>query len=556
MLKYLHVKNLALIRETEVEFHDGLNILSGETGAGKSLIIGSVNLALGKRADSSIISKGAEYALVELVFEIKDEAALEALAALDIFPEDGQIIISRKIYEGRSVCKINGETVNTSTAKSCAEYLIDIHGQHDHQSLLYSKNHLVLLDKYASDEIGNKLEAVASKYREYSDIKKKLNAESVDDKEKNRDISILEHEVSEIEGAKLQIGEDEELEQKYQLMGNSKKIMESLGMVYQIVSGNNDDGVASFVGKAVKELSDVVSYDKGLAELYDELSTIEGTLNDFSRGVSGYMDDFSFDAAEYNEVEVRLNLINRMKERYGNTIEEILDYADKAAQKLEKYSDYDAYIEKLNSDFAKAGGELTLLCNELSDIRVKAAKEFDDKIMQMLSDLNFDKPVFKTKIDKKADFTSKGNDDISFLISLNPGEELKPLSDVASGGELSRIMLALKCVCADFGIETMIFDEIDSGISGRTADMVAKKLSELGNSRQIISITHLPQIAAYADSHYLIEKTVADNVTSTQIIELKTEDERTLELSRMLGGEKITDAVKENALELIRSAHS
>lgn len=556
MLKYLHVKNLALIRESEVTFHRGLNILSGETGAGKSLIIGSVNLALGQRADASIISKGSDHAVVELVFEVDDETVLQSLASLDIYPEEGEIIISRKISEGRSVCRINGETVNASLAKKCAEYLIDIHGQHDHQSLLYPKNHLTLLDKYAAKELDGLLDKVSEKYNLYISIQKKIDDEKLDEKEKNRDISILEHEVSEINNARLTVGEDEELEKKFRLMENSKKIMENLNIVYQIMSGNNDDGVSSFVGRAVKELSDVSAYDGKLSQLFEELATIDGTINDFSRELSGFMEDFSFDEAGFYQIQERLDLINRMKGRYGNTIEEILLYGQEAEAKLAKYSDYDAYIQKLNDERSKAENELRKICDDISMIRKQAAEKFDKEIISTLSDLNFDQPKFKTSINKKGDYSAKGNDEVSFLISLNVGEELKPLADVASGGELSRIMLALKCVCADFGIDTMIFDEIDSGISGKTADMVAKKLSELGKTRQILSITHLPQIASYADNHYLIEKTVNDGVTTTDIKELIREEDRVLELSRMLGGEKITEAVKENAIELIRSAHS
>ena len=553
MLKSLHVKNLALIRETETSFEDGLNILSGETGAGKSLIIGSLTLALGGRASASMISKGAEYALVELIFEVSDPMILSYLKELDIFPEDGEIIISRKIYDGRSVCRINGETVNATVLKNVAEYLIDIHGQHEHQSLLYEKNHLSMLDKYAKDELSDVLTDLKAAYKTYAGIKEKYESEIIDDKEKNRDISVLEHEVSQINAANLKLNEDEELEKRYQLLINSKKIIEGLGAVHGIFNGNGVD-VSSMLSKALREMADIEQYDDTLNNFYKQLLDIEELINDFNRGVSGYIDDFSFDAAEFNEIEERLNLINRFKERYGNTIEEILEYATSAEEKLRKYSDYDAYIEKLKSDLEDSLAKLKSLCDKAHEIREKYANELSKEITKELMELNFDNPQFKVDMVCADKYSSKGSDSVRFLISLNAGEDLKPLSSVASGGELSRIMLALKCVCADFGIDTMIFDEIDTGISGRTAGMVAKKLSKLSEDKQVICITHLPQIAAYADVHYLIEKSVNENVTSTNIKKLASRDERIDELSRILGGEVISEAVRENAMDLLKQA--
>ena len=553
MLNSLHVKNLALIRETEVDFKNGLNILTGETGAGKSLIIGSLNLALGQRVSSSIISKGAEYALVELTFSISDEQAKQALAQLDIYPENGVIIISRKIYEGRSVCRINGETVNASTLKSAAEYLIDIHGQHEHQSLLYEKNHLSLLDQYGKSDLSDKLEKIEKLYKNYSVLKKKLDDEKLDDKEKNRDISILTHEVEQINAANLKPGEDEELERQYQKLSNSRKIMENLSSVYNFFSGENDN-VSSAISRSIREISEISEYDENISQLENQLLDIEELIGDFSRGVSSYIDGFSFDESEFRDIEQRLDMINRFKERYGNTIEEILEYAAKSNEKLEKYSDYDAYIEKLEREFSEAESDLRALCEQVHQVRCDKALLLSEAIVKELSELNFDYPQFVVEVSATDKYSRSGFDNVRFLISLNAGEELKPLSAVASGGELSRIMLALKCVCADFGIETMIFDEIDTGISGKTADLVARKLADLSKSKQVFSITHLPQIAAFSDVHYLIEKSVAENVTSTSIHELISENEKIEEISRMLGGTMITDAVRENAKELRKLA--
>ena len=553
MLNSLHVKNLALIRETEVDFGKGLNILTGETGAGKSLIIGSLNLALGQRVNSSIISKGAEYALIELSFSVSDKDVLSALSELEIFPEDGVITISRKIYEGRSVCRINGETVSASTLKMAAEYLIDIHGQHEHQSLLYEKNHLSLLDKYGKGQIESELNKLAGLYKIYHSLKNKLEEEKMDDKEKNRDISLLTHELEEINAANLKPGEDSELEKQYQLLTNSKKIMEHLGFVHGAFS-NDSDSVSGAVSKSLREMSDISDYDESIEQLRNQLLDIEELINDFTRGISSYMDDFTFDEERFHEIEQRLDLINRFKGRYGNTIEEILEYAEQSSEKLEKYADYDAYIEKLEREFAKAKDEYIASCRTIHDIRVKCAKQLSESIIAELSELNFDYPRFEVSVEEGNRYTKNGFDDVKFLISLNAGEELKPLSSVASGGELSRIMLALKCVCADFGIETMIFDEIDTGISGKTADMVARKLSDLAKQKQVMAITHLSQIAAFSDVHYLIEKNVADNVTSTTIKELSTEDEKVDEISRMLGGTVVTEAMRENARELRKLA--
>lgn len=555
MLKSLYVKNLALIKESEISFKEGLNILSGETGAGKSMIIGSINLALGKRAESSVISKGAEYALIELCFYIDDEYVINALKDLSIELEDNYLTLTRRIYEGRSVCKINGETVSAATLKEAATYLIDIHGQHDNQSLLYPKNHITMLDKYAGDEIGELLDKCATVYKEYNAIKKKLSEEALDDKEKNRDISILEHEVNTILAANLKLGEDEELLADYQKYSNAQKIMQVCSAAGSLVS-NDNEGAADLVSRALRELSDVSDIDDKLSNLYSSLMSVEDLLNDFNRELSSYVDDFSFDEAQFRQIESRLDLINDLKARFGNSIEEILAYAESAGKKLEKYSDYDAYIEKLNKELADKEKELEKICAKLSKLRTEAAKRFDEAVIAELAELNFDSPIFKTSISKKEEYLANGYDEVEFMIALNAGFDIAPLSKIASGGELSRIMLALKCVCTDYSIDTMIFDEIDTGISGRTALLMAKKLSKLGKTKQVMAITHLPQIAAAADAHFLIEKSVEGDMTSTDIRELKEQDEKIIELSRMLSGGEITEATKENALELINSAHS
>ena len=552
MLQNLHVKNLALIDETEVEFGPGLNILSGETGAGKSIIIGSINLALGEKVQKEMLRDNGESALVELIFFVEDADTIEAIRALDIEMEDDTVILSRKITGGRAIGRINGEAVSASKMKAVASLLIDIHGQHEHQSLLSKKKHLEILDTFAKESLGDKKEKLAQCYQEYRKLKDELEHANLDGEERARELSFLEYEVKEIEDAQLTVGEDEELETVFRKYSNGKKIMDAVGAANAATS-EDDESASERIGRALRELSSVSAYDERVKEMEEQLTEIDNLLSDFNHELASYLSDEEFDEETFYETEKRLDLINHLKSKYGNTIADILKYGEEKAERITVLNDYDAYLAGLQKNVSEKEKQLEQLSREVSDIRKKESKKLTESIKNALLDLNFLDVQFMMEF-AEIDYTANGIDDAQFLISTNPGEPVKPLGKVASGGELSRIMLAIKTVMASDKIGTLIFDEIDSGISGRTAQMVSEKMNVLGRSHQIICITHLPQIAAMADSHFLIEKSVENQATVSKIHKL-TDEESVEELARMLGGVEITDTVLENAREMKQMAY-
>ena len=552
MLQNLHVKNLALIDETEVEFGPGLNILSGETGAGKSIIIGSINLALGEKVQKEMLRDNGESALVELIFFVEDADTIEAIRALDIEMEDDTVILSRKITGGRAIGRINGEAVSASKMKAVASLLIDIHGQHEHQSLLSKKKHLEILDTFAKESLGDKKEKLAQCYQEYRKLKDELEHANLDGEERARELSFLEYEVKEIEDAQLMVGEDEELETVFRKYSNGKKIMDAVGAANAATS-EDDESASERIGRALRELSSVSAYDERVKEMEEQLTEIDNLLSDFNHELASYLSDEEFDEETFYETEKRLDLINHLKSKYGNTIADILKYGEEKAERITVLNDYDAYLAGLQKNVSEKEKQLEQLSREVSDIRKKESKKLTESIKNALLDLNFLDVQFMMEF-AEIDYTANGIDDAQFLISTNPGEPVKPLGKVASGGELSRIMLAIKTVMASDKIGTLIFDEIDSGISGRTAQMVSEKMNALGRSHQIICITHLPQIAAMADSHFLIEKFVENQATVSKIHKL-TDEESVEELARMLGGVEITDTVLENAREMKQMAY-
>lgn len=554
MLLSLHVKNLALIDETEVFFEPGLNILTGETGAGKSILIGSVNLALGAKADKDLIRTGADSALVELLFQTEDEAVFAKLKEWDIPPEEHMISISRRIQPSRSICRINGETVNTRQIRELAELLIDMHGQHEHQSLLHKKKHMEILDAYAGDALLEVKHQTAKQYRTYQELSREYEDAFLNEEEKKRTLALAEFETEEIEEAALHMGEDEKLEQEYRKQSNLKRIVEAMASCNSL-SGYEETGAAGdSISRALKELQSVASFDPGLEELYEELLEIDGLLNDFNRNVSDYMEDLEIDPAAFTQMEQRLNQINRLKDKYGATIEEILAYQQKQQEVLDRLADFDAYMEQLSARKKEAWDTLQELCNKLSALRKKAAQELSEKLCEALRELGFLQAELVIEVQKKEEPGETGADDVEFMISTNPGEAVRPLGQVASGGELSRIMLGIKTVLAEKdSIDTLIFDEIDAGISGRTAWQVSKQLKILGRAHQVICITHLPQISAMADAHFKIEKETEAGRTITRITRL-SENEEYLEIARLLGGDRVTEAALENAREMKKMA--
>lgn len=548
MLVHLHVKNLALIQEAQADFGPGLNILTGETGAGKSILMGSVNLALGQKMSRGMIREGAPYALVELVFQV-DAPTEEKLREMEIFPEDGQVIITRRLMENRSISKVNGETTTAANIRKIASLLLDIHGQHEHQSLLYPEKQMEILDGFGGQEIQEKKEKVKSLYREYVRLKKELEGYSIDEEQRRREMGFLEYEIQEISGAGLRRDEDQELEAAYRRLSNGKKITEGLGLIYQI-TGYEGEGMGAQMGRAMQKLSQIREYDSELENIYSSMSDMDSLLNDLNRELSSYLSEFVFSEEEFQEIGERLDLINHLKSKYGHTIGEILDYQKEKEAELDKLENFQVRKEELENKLAVRERLLEAASLELTDIRKKWAAGLEKKIIQGLEDLNFLNVEFQILFRQKEGYTAQGRDGIAFMISTNPGEPVLPLQQVVSGGELSRIMLAIKTLLADKDqTETLIFDEIDTGISGRTAQKVAEKMRVIGESHQILCITHLPQIASQADHHYLIEKNVENMETTTRIRSL-TYEESVEELARMLGGAKITQAVLENAGEM------
>lgn len=550
MLIHLHVKNLALIEDIEVEFGPGLNILTGETGAGKSVLLGSMQLILGGRTARDMIRTGASCALVELLFQVENKKAEQALNSLGIFTEEGQVLLSRKIMDGRSINKINGETCTVGQMKAAAECLLDIHGQHEHQSLLYQEKQLEILDAYGREKIRPAKEAVRQSYEEYRKYMRALKELDTDEEQRNREKAFLEFEISEIEKAHLVPGEDEELETLYRRLNNGKLILETLQSVHSLTGYDSGQGAGEAVGTGVRELLRVTEYDTQLESMAETLQEIDGLLNDFNRELSSYVEDLSFDDETFYETEKRLDQINGLKAKYGRTIEEILEYQNTQQQKLEKLARYEENFLEARQNLKKAEEQMEKDSYVLSEIRKDYSKTLTEKIIEGLRDLNFLDVKFRIDFQRKQEFTDNGYDSIEYEISTNPGESVKPLGRIVSGGELSRIMLAIKAILADRDqIETLIFDEIDTGISGRTAQKVSEKMAVIGSCHQVLCITHLPQIAAMADTHFEIEKHQKGSETITEIHPLG-ERESVRELARLLGGAEITEAVLKNAMEM------
>ena len=541
MLLNLQVKNLALIEKAEVSFSEGLNILTGETGAGKSIIIGSVNMALGGKTSRDMIRQGADYAYVELVFSVDDPVKRKRLEELDLdLPEDGTIIISKKIMPTRSLSKINDETVTTGRLKEITSLLIDIHGQHEHQSLLYKSKHLQILDTYARSQTQPLKEKISVNYHQYQEVLKALEEMNQDQESRLREADFLRYEIEELENADLKEGEEEELTSSYRRLSHAQKIMEYLSSAYQAIDGEQ-------IGRALHDVTQAAEYDEAVAGIRDQLFDAESILSDVVRDISGYMDQFSFDEEAFVQMEKRLDLIHNLQAKYGSTVREIMEKLEEKRKRLDDLEHFDLIKAQKEKEREKTEEKLEQLCTELSKVRQSAAKILTEKIRQGLEDLNFIDVAFEMEFRRLEQYTASGFDEAEFMISTNPGMPVRPLGMVASGGELSRIMLAIKAVLADTDdIPTLIFDEIDTGISGRTAQKVSEKLSYIARNHQVICITHLPQIAAMADTHFEIAKSAAAGSTTTTIHPL-CGDEMVKELARLLGGAKITDAVYDNA---------
>lgn len=550
MLINLHVKNLALIEESEIDFGKGLNILTGETGAGKSILMGSVNLALGGRYSADMLRNGARSGLVELTFSVDETEILKRLETLGICPEDGIVTLSRKLMEGRSICRINGETVSMGVMKEAAGLLIDIHGQHDNQTLLNRKNHLALLDLYAGEKIRSLKADMRRDYLKMQEISRELEEFTLDEEARRRELSLAEYERNEIEEASLKEDEDKELELCYRKMSDSQKLSEAVSETYRYTAEDSAANASDCLSRAIRSFQEAAELDPDAAQLYSQLLDADSLLNDFNRELSDYAKSLEFSEEEYKETEERLNLINHLKAKYGKTITDILAYSQEKKDRIQELNDYETHLQELESGLKKASERAEETAEQLSALRKKYASEFADEIRTQMQELNFLDTRLEMRISDSGHLGAGGKDEAEFYIAVNPGEPMKSLAGIASGGELSRIMLAVKTVLADReDTPTLIFDEIDTGISGITAGKVSEKLRLIAHSRQVICITHLPQIAAAADVHFMIEKSADDQSVHTSIKRLD-EDESVHELARLLGGSRITEHILESARDM------
>ena len=527
MLLNLHVKNLAIIDEIEVEFSEGLNVLTGETGAGKSIIIGSINIALGGKVSKDIIRTGTEFALVELTFLAEDSEQINSLEKLGITLEEDVVVISRKITKCRTINRVNGETVSVSMLKSIADILIDIHGQNEQQSLLYKNKHMEIVDRYAAEKMCGRDMEFSEMYRQYKDMLVKYSEKEMSEEERLREVSFIRYELEQIEQAHLVKGEEEKLQERYRYLSNANEIKSGINEVYSLVEDSYGDSqsVSQMLGRSSHILAKISGYDERLKELARQIADIDELIMDFNRDLQEYASDMDENGEEFAEVETRLDLVRTIKSKYGATTELVENYAKDLENKLEKYEAYEEYRANLEKKIEIYKIKLEKLGESISKIRKKCSAELEKRITDALIDLNFLQVKFEIAVRELDEFNSKGKDEVEFMISTNPGEDLKPIGQAASGGELSRIMLAIKAVLAEHdSIGTLIFDEIDVGISGRTAQKVAEKMAFIGHSHQVICISHLAQIAAMADHNYLIEKNNSLNKTSTVIRQLEGDE--------------------------------
>ena len=537
MISTLHIKNIGIIDDLNIDLNKGLNVLTGETGAGKTLIIDSLKIISGGRFSKDMIRRGTSNSYVELCMYVPESEKAE----------DGNIIVSREITSsGKNMCKINGRMVTVNELKEFMKDFIEIHGQNDNQNLLDNKKHLNYLDSYSGEIITSLKESYKNYYNEYKDIVKKLKENFGDEKEKQRRIDLLHYQIKEIEEADLKINEEEELGNQRKIIMNSEKIAENLETANNLIEENGIDNISL----AIRALEKIESLDSKYEKATNDLKNVYYELQEVSRDISLYKDDTDFDEEERNIVEERLDLIHQLKRKYGNTIEEILQYKDEIQKELDKIENLEEYNIKLRKKKDELEKELNSLAKKIHEIRIASSKKLMYDIDEELKDLEMKNSKINIKVDYvENEFFKDGKDIVKFYIITNVGEEEKELAKIASGGEMSRIMLAIKKVLAEFdNTPVLVFDEIDTGISGNAANSVAKKLKSIANKHQVLCISHLPNIAAIADYNYFISKNVLENRTCTQI-KLLQESEVLEEIARISSGE-VNDITLEYAKRL------
>ena len=561
MIVELNINNFAIIDKVKINFEKGFNVLTGETGAGKSIIIEGISMILGQRANRSLIRSGKDKAIIEGVFYLEDPVTINKVLeeyGIDKDP-DGYLIITREIYSnGRTVSRVNGRVVTLSILNDITENLVDIHGQHEHQSLLDPATHIKLVDSFGNEELKDLLEAVNNKYKMLLDEKNRLNDLSRNTENIEREIDLLQYQLSDIDSADIFNIDEDEIMAEYNKLSNIKEIAYSLAQVVDMLDSDDFSSysIINSIGKCRFNLSNIEKYDDKLKEYNNILESIEYELKDLYINIKDYLEKLELDEERFMILEEKIDLLNNLKRKYGNTIEDIIEYRNSIEEKLNTLLNNEKAIEETMEKISKIEKELTAYCNRLTAIRKEISKKLEDRITEELAELNMQNVVFKINFDEHEYFTPTGLDKIEFLISTNKGEELKPLSKIISGGEMSRIMLAFKKILSSYdNIPTLIFDEIDTGISGRTAQIVGEKIKAISKNRQVICISHLPQVAALADVHFVISKEVLKEKTNVVVKKLDY-NERIDELSRLLGGVNLTDTTKLHAKEMLDMSKS
>lgn len=560
MLAELSIKNFAIIESLTVSFEKGLTVLTGETGAGKSIIIDAIHLLAGGRGSSEFVRYGEKRAELEGLFLLDDEdhPVYRRCDEFGIDVSDGMIILRRDLSSsGKSICRVNGKLVTIAILREIGQCMVDIHGQHDNQELMNEENHLSLLDQYGGNKIKQALEVYLDIYKSFDQLRKKITQLSNNEQEMAHRLDLLQFQLEEIEGAKLQPKEDELLQEEKNQISNYEKIYESLHTSYNSLHGEQRG--LDWVGHAMNNLEDIASINSTLKELSETISNAYYLLEDLSYQVRNELEALEFDPARLNFVEGRLNEINLLKRKYGQSVEEILTYSAKIADEIDTIQNRDSHLSKLQKELDSILSDLSLEAKNLTSIRKGFAKILTDEIHRELKELYMEKTMFDVNFAAKeaaVKFTETGVDEVEFYLSTNPGEPLKPLNKTASGGELSRIMLAMKSIFSQHqGITSIIFDEVDTGVSGRVAQAIAEKIYRVSNGSQVLCITHLPQVAAMADTHLYIAKETKAGRTKTSVKPLN-EEEKIKEIGRMIAGVEVTELSKEHAKELLSLAHS
>ncbi|WP_392486396.1 DNA repair protein RecN [Haloimpatiens sp. FM7315] len=558
MLLQLSIRNFALIENITVNFEQGFNVLLGETGAGKSILIDAINYVLGGKFEKNLIRIGEEKTYVEAVFTIENLNTKEMLSGFDIDYDDDVIIISRETFKsGKNIAKVNGKSLIVSQLKMLASTLLDIHGQHKNQNLLDESNYISYIDSFGKERVEDKLHTYSKYYNEIKEIDKQIKYLRGNEEDKDKIADFIKYQIDEINKANLKLDEDVILEESFKKLSNYEKLNNSISQSYELINSSEDNNLGIFdgIGLVVKNLREVEFSSEKIKKLADSLEEIYYNIENISHDIRDIGEDLYYDKDELEDINKRMYEIDNYKRKYGKTIIDILDYRDKLIEKYDEIINLQENIDKLFKDKEKIIGKMDIIASNLHDIRCGVAKELESKVMSELSYVGLEKANFKIQVNYSGEYGEKGKDSIEFLISTNPGQPLKELFKIVSGGELSRIMLSLKAVFIDKDkIPSVIFDEIDTGISGRIAESVGEKMYKVSSKHQVFCITHLPQIAVMSDHHYLVKKNVVENKTFSSITKI-TENQKVEEIAKMLSGANLTKSALENSRELIGNAN-